>query len=539
MPRFAILSPEVKKRVLDYFADKPVGTKIKYGASVKTTKGEPRYILKNSYVKLETDIFVFSKGEEHIIGRGSFGKVKYAQSLSSDAIYVVKTIPFHDIKGKELINSELKSLYDLGLYRDTGLRKSAISSKQYIVMLNAGLSLKDYCKHPALSDGGRIDLAIQFLWAVYKFHQGLSTRSLKGLAHRDIKPDNITITSSGDVRLIDVGFSTYDLDVHPPEVIGAPLYLPNIMTFAQGITLRQCDILATKRVIYMPNKVFFLDGYKEDLAHKHFEMMSILTEPLLETLKVLSYFDTSALPGQCALKAKDYNSDPMVLAAVLILARYRLIEEYAFALEYPIVTHAILGMYFALYNGADERVAGLISSGIRAYCRLRTLTARHKALSDEIELYALLIQHGITTNLMKAIPNSTLIALLTHDSLLIQRTAALLWQNGFCENAYLKQINNNEELANIIIDLLFDGKLDQVRKILEEPTEKTSARMDSRLPLLSAVHTSEPCVVEPVTSGKIRTVLSALFFAPPVPKLEESGLVAAGMVGLSGGLRGG
>ena len=332
MPYFSDLPVEVKRRLVHYFEKKPVGTKIKFGESIALDPSHS-YVLKNSYIKLEKDIYALAKGTGAILGEGAFGKAKYARSLSSDQVSVIKIIPFKPSdKELDVIGNELIILYDLGLYRDTGARDYGEQTKQYIVMADAGMSLDKYIRlHPKLTASERIDLAIKLCSLIYNLHQGISSRTLHPYAHRDLKPANVALSSTGTMRLIDVGIASDKPDTLPAEFAGAPGYLPNIMTFLEsGITLKHLDILALKRMVHMPSKMLCMEGYKEDNTGKHFGLPMLLSLATLKELKILAHFDTSALgPKQSTLKKHQYTGDPLILASLLVLARYGLMETYA------------------------------------------------------------------------------------------------------------------------------------------------------------------------------------------------------------------
>lgn len=458
MPKFFALPPEVKQRLVAYFDGKPVGTKIKYGFTV-----HGNYILKNSYIKLEKDVYALGRGKQAIVGTGAFGKVKYIQSLSSNSLYVVKMLYYKGLE-RELNNlqNELSALYDLGLYRDEGTRARQLSNKQYIVMLDAGMSL-DKCINPKLNNAERYDLAIKLCWSVHNLHCGNASRTGTSYAHRDIKPWNIAI--KGDVvRLIDLGICQVNPEQLPETLHGAPVYLPNINTFLnQEITLKQLDVLALKRVIYMPDKMLCFKGYVEDISDRYF---GIFPQVLLHVSGLAAYFDTSATSKtQRVLSEQDFQGNPLMFASLLVLSRYGLMEQYAAKMKSTTLAHAVVGLYFANQGISEARAASQISSIINAYV-LRKVVHQYELLAERTKLLASLVATGIINNLYEALENKTLISLIKMPSVLIQRAAALLWQNGFHDDSLLISLNGNDEVAQSVIKLIFDGDLHGVKKVL-------------------------------------------------------------------------
>lgn len=530
MPNFFALPPEVKRRLVAYFEGKPVGTKIKYGFTVQGIAGEVgNYTLKNSYIKLENDVYALGRGQHAIVGEGAFGKVKYIQSLSRNNLYVVKIVRCNgSTSDLNDLQKEINALYDVGLYRDGGQRKLQLRNKQYLVMLNAGMSLEKYLQ-PKLKDAERYDIAIKVCWLVHNLHRGNASRTDRSYAHRDLKPLNIAI--NGDVvRLIDFGLCQVNPDQFPDNPSGAPAYLPNINTFlTQKPTLRQLDVLALKRVLYMPDKMLCFTGYVEGVSRRYF---GIFPQVLLHASGLAKYFDTSATSKtQTALSVQNFQGTPLLFASLLVLSRYGLMERYAEKMNNPTLAYAVLGLYFANLGIADGRVAAHIASAINAYVLCR-VAPRYGVLAEKMRLLASLVATGIINNLHEALEHKSLIALIKSPSALIQRAATLLWQNGVYEPLLLIQLKRNEALAPRVIKFIFDGDLPSAKHVLLPLAPPKSvkpllgvkrlslpmiplAKVQAQEPKSKSERALVPRKNDSVVSNKAFALLPPLFFARP------------------------
>jgi hypothetical protein len=480
MPHFFALSKTIHGTLIDYFSDKPVGTKLNYG--VNLTDVDPdfvsgSYLLKNSYIKLTKDIYALGRGREAILGSGTSGKVKFIQALSSSSVYVVKILRqrAHDRNLFNPMAHERAVLEDLGLYRDSGSRQNTYNKKHYMVMIAAGMTLGDYItSHPYLPTAVRFDLAIQLCWRVHELHDGLASQTNTRYAHCDLKPENIAVDSSGRVRLIDLGSATNKPDESPNHVVGTPAYLPDMQTMADSkIRMTTLDVLALKRVVYMPNKVLCFLGYIEDRSGHHFGFPMLFPQALLLEKCLTQYFDTAAKKLKTgAFKSLNYDGNPLILASLLVLARYGLLDQWAKAIQGPFLAYFILGAYFSRKGADDTLVAAELTLHIKAYLKQRVTAPRVNALRKVTHL-ALLMASGITKNLHQALENERLLDLVKEESPWpIRRAASLLWQNGFSAEYQLAQLQGNELRAQALIRFFYSGDLERVKSELEPEVTK-------------------------------------------------------------------
>ncbi len=150
-----------------------------------------------------------------LIGAGGFGKVYRARQESSEgfAKEVAIKILHEDEPQKSLLARFRDEARILGLVRDRAIvgvePPVALGGKWAVVMEWVdGCSLRDL-----IDQHGRVppEVALEVIEEVARaldnaFHQVVDGEPLQ-LLHRDIKPDNIQITPSGDVKLLDFGIA--------------------------------------------------------------------------------------------------------------------------------------------------------------------------------------------------------------------------------------------------------------------------------------------------------------------------------------------
>lgn len=300
MYSFEELPTHVRDNLLARFEGQTNGHKIKRGGSfflpqplpIKRSY-QPRqlpsaYQLKNSLIKIGGEVYRIGQGCQAVMGQGSFGKVKVAQNLKTGQMYALKIEHLSDnnYSAKDS-NEEDKKLFDVNIGIAHAKRRNRHQTqKNYSLMHHMGTPLDKILDNPIhykLQDSERFDLAINLCMEVFKLHNGILSNSGTTYAHRDIKPQNITVKNRVDLSLVDFGISKVDPSKTNHELAGAPIYMPmrdRYFKRERKISQEQVDVFAIKRTLYMPNTLQCFNGLKIDSTRKNHGFCHIL--PMLD-----------------------------------------------------------------------------------------------------------------------------------------------------------------------------------------------------------------------------------------------------------------
>lgn len=155
------------------------------------------------------------------IGRGSFGTVYRARQKHLDRNIIIKIIPLSKTKDKDGCFREAVTQAQLHLPHAPQIYDVFIWEKSLCIIMQwiRSLSLEKFnsMNHEVHL---RIAVANELFKAVAALHS-------QGYAHRDLKPDNILISPSDGVFLIDFGFTTRNADIGRSGnmLIGTPEYM--------------------------------------------------------------------------------------------------------------------------------------------------------------------------------------------------------------------------------------------------------------------------------------------------------------------------
>jgi len=144
---------------------------------------------------------------QSILKRGGMSLIYLASHPKTGETVAVKVVLPKYLKNKEMLSRQLREakilslathpnivrLYDLGR-GEHGL---------FIVMeFIQGVSLRQFIKTHSLTHQRALEIVLEIAYALLHLHS-------HGIIHRDLKPDNILITESGRLKLIDFGISHF------------------------------------------------------------------------------------------------------------------------------------------------------------------------------------------------------------------------------------------------------------------------------------------------------------------------------------------
>ncbi|KAL7410096.1 hypothetical protein BDY24DRAFT_400753 [Mrakia frigida] len=198
------------------------------------------------------------------IGSGAYGKVYTAHNMDQNTVMAVKEIRFSDVSNLPAVYKQIKDestvmqmlnhqniveYYGIEVHRD----------KVYIFQEYCdGGSLKDLLEH------GRIEQEEVTMNYACQILEGLSYLHGRGIVHRDIKPDNILLTSdAGIIKLVDFGAAKIIARGHRTinrtrapagtqmnSLQGTPMYMsPEVIKNSPGGRLGAMDIWSLGMVV--------------------------------------------------------------------------------------------------------------------------------------------------------------------------------------------------------------------------------------------------------------------------------------------------
>jgi len=189
-----------------------------------------------------------------LVGKGGMGEVYRARQLSMDRIVALKVLHIRQAKSDAFTKSFIEearsagslshpniiSVHDVGAATLPGSKEQVhYFSMEFI----DGESLKDVLTREGRCPDPLIAVVMNGMAEALKYAEKM------GIVHRDIKPDNIMLTTDGLVKLADLGLavrvggeqvSDERADGAAPKVMGTPMYMSPEQAKGQKIDNR-CD----------------------------------------------------------------------------------------------------------------------------------------------------------------------------------------------------------------------------------------------------------------------------------------------------------
>jgi hypothetical protein len=205
------------------------------------------------------------------VGRGGMGTVYRAIQISLDREVALKLLSPELVKDKafveqffrearaagQLNHPHIVQVYDVGQEGET-----FYYSMEYV----RGGSLEDL-----LREKGRLDVA-EALRIGHEAAQALEYAELRGIVHRDIKPDNLMLAEDGRVRVADLGLALSlksSADTKGQPILGTPHFISPEQALRREIDIRS-DLYSLGATLYrmLAGRTVFTGASAEEIIRK-------------------------------------------------------------------------------------------------------------------------------------------------------------------------------------------------------------------------------------------------------------------------------
>lgn len=239
------------------------------------------------------------------LGQGVSGRVKYGMIENYSEPCVVK----RQIVRKDELSTQKEVEYEAFINQDAMIAMGKLlkrpmfsggdlsSYKYYQTMRYLGEPLQDVANKVDCDLQKKLMLAINLLLRVNDLHTGKAFISETPRVHLDIKPDNVMVSQSGMVNIIDFGFAREDSLYTPHKATeGTPYYMPCNLplpntrkeVYRSLVTTSSYfvdDKIATLRTIHHPNR---RRGCAGIFTHEEFEALPNALKTLLDTRNIVA-----------------------------------------------------------------------------------------------------------------------------------------------------------------------------------------------------------------------------------------------------------
>lgn len=216
---------------------------------------------------------------EEVLGDGGLGRVYKARHVRMSRRFAIK-VPFgevgYDRKARARLANEAEAASRLDHPNVIGVVDVGESSAGLFYM---AMDLADGPSLAELIDAGPIAIA-DVLTIFVQLADGLTHAHERGLVHRDLKPDNIVISTRGDgtlqARVIDFGLALVSEDEQPKTrlttegmVVGTPCYMAPEQATGEELDFRT-DLFALGIILYelLAGRLPF-DGTPNEVARQN------------------------------------------------------------------------------------------------------------------------------------------------------------------------------------------------------------------------------------------------------------------------------
>ena len=198
-----------------------------------------------------------------IIGKGAYAIVKLCKNKITQEKFAIKIYDKKKLKDhiiKKCITKEIEILKKLNHPNIVKLY-DVIYTDKYILLIQElvnGISLRDYYNTEIRNQKDISETKYKLLTIIFK--QILSAFDYihkKGIAHRDIKLENILLTKNNEIKIIDFGFGMYNPRNSPQKFFcGTPNYMAPEIVLKKEYNGQKADIWSLGVLIY---KLFCAD----------------------------------------------------------------------------------------------------------------------------------------------------------------------------------------------------------------------------------------------------------------------------------------
>lgn len=323
-------------------------------------------------------------------GAGAYDVVKYAINKHHQP-FVVKIRRKNKLSYTDRIrNSEVEE--DLNLLLGTSSRSVGHLQQAYSLQPYLGVNLQHLLSHHTIALTERLDMSIQLFWQLNQLHHGHLSKSGKGYAHRDLKPDNIVYDPQKKrLTIIDYDCATTHVNEDERDFSGTQGFRANE---PHCTTARAHDLLSAKRLITFPNNLAD-EGLAMDTRIAPYK--SLLTHAELARLRLSSIFNTEDVHfydpryklwrGQQGLHVQqdiEQQNHASLYGAKLALSTINYATDPNNLLATPPLAEAIETLYFA-GNLSASNLDFLITQ-TECIKQLATLNPYAKAIPKELLL---------------------------------------------------------------------------------------------------------------------------------------------------------